>query len=165
MIIMKRISKFPYIFIIITLISISLYAQNTIPKTNQLIVDYVKSVIGKKVGRGECWDLAAQALNSVGAEWDGAYKFGKLVNPEKDTIYPGDIIQFENVKIKYKVDSTIYTESMKHHTAIVYKVIRKGEYIIAHQNTGKFKKRVGISDLLLKNVISGKLKFYRPVVD
>ena len=144
MFVLKKIVKNLHFITLIFLISIPLYAQSPIPKTNQVIIDYVNTVIGKKVDRGECWDLAYQALTRAGAKWDGAYKFGKLVDHKKETIYPGDIIQFKNVKIKYKQNRAIYTEIMKHHTAIVYKVIRKGEYQIAHQNTSEFKKKVGI---------------------
>ncbi|MCF8298413.1 MAG: hypothetical protein K9J13_12775 [Saprospiraceae bacterium] len=160
---MKLIIKNFHFVIIALLISIPLYAQNTIPETNKIIVDYVETVIGKKVDRGECWDLAFQALSKARAKWDGAYNYGKLLDPEKDIIYPGDIIQFKNVKVKYKKGRVVYTESMTHHTAIVYKVIRKGEYLIAHQNTSEFKRKVGISELSLSNVVSGKLMFYRPV--
>ncbi len=160
---MKKIKKNFHFIIIALLISIPLYAQNPIPATNEVIVNYVESVIGKKVDRGECWDLAYQALIKAGARWDGAYKYGKLVDPEKEIIFPGDIIQFKNVKIKYQKDRVIYTEVMKHHTAIVYKVIRKGVYKIAHQNTSEFKKKVGISDFSLSYIVGGKVKFYRPV--
>ncbi|MFZ1333710.1 MAG: hypothetical protein WAR83_16070, partial [Flavobacteriales bacterium] len=43
---------------------------SAIPELNQHIVAYALGQEGKKVGRGECWDLAAEALNSGGATWD-----------------------------------------------------------------------------------------------
>jgi len=138
-------------------------AQNTIPAVNQEIINYVTSVIGKKVDRGECWDLANRALTLVHASWDGKYKYGKLLNPKKDSIYPGDLIQFEGVQLSYTVGKSKVEEDMPHHTAIVYKVIAPEVYQIADQNNGVTGKKVGLSNFDLKNVKKGKMKFYRPV--
>jgi len=137
-------------------------AQENIPKLNEQIIAYVKSVMGTQVDRGECWDLAAQALNRNNAEWDGMYVYGKEIDPEKDEVFPGDIIQFKNVKVRYVKDMTIYNEEMKHHTAIVYTVIEPGVYEIAHQNTAYTGRKVGVSKLDLSTVQKGKLTFYRP---
>lgn len=133
-----------------------------IPDLNKKIIQYVNTVIGQQVDRGECWDLANQALTRHNAKWNGEYIYGKEIDPEKDAVYPGDIIQFEKVKVKYQIGNTITTESMGHHTAIVYKVYKKGKYQLAHQNTGFSGRKVGLSDLDLSNVIKGKMKFYRP---
>jgi len=143
----------------ITNISIS---QNNIPELNKDIVKYVKSVKGKKVDRGECWDLANQALNNIDADWDKAYVYGNRVDPEKDQIFPGDLIQFENVKVQYTEGLATYTELMAHHTAIVFNVIEKGIYEIAHQNTEFSGRKVGISKLNLNHVVKGDIFFYRP---
>ena len=138
------------------------FAQENIPELNKEIIDYVNSVKGKKVDRGECWDLANQALKLTDAEWDKAYVYGNKINPEKDQIFPGDLIQFENVKVQYKQENTTYTEFMTHHTAIVNKVIGKGVFEIAHQNTEFSGRKVGISTLNLRHVVKGKIYFYRP---
>jgi hypothetical protein len=157
---MRKIKNILAIFLIQT--SVFCYTQNVTPVLNQKIVAYVTSVIGKKVGRGECWDLANEALTKVNAKWDGDYKFGKPVDPKKDTIYPGDVIQFENVVLKYEKDGRQFKELMAHHTAIVYKVVAKGEYQVAHQNTGQHGKKVGISEFKLADMTKGKAMFYRP---
>ncbi len=137
--------------------------ENT-PPVNRSIIGYVNSVIGKKVDRGECWDLANKALGAANAVWDHDYKYGKLVNPDSDTIYPGDIIQFYNVKLKYVKDGKIWHETMSHHTAIVYSVKEKSVYEIAQQNTtGRAGKKVSIDPLDLKSITNGKIKVYRPV--
>jgi hypothetical protein len=138
-------------------------AQDNIPELNQEIIEYVNTVIGKKVDRGECWDLAYQALTRNDAQWDGEYVYGKRVNPLKDQIFPGDIIQFKGVKLQYQKGNTVYKETMPHHTAIVYKVIRKGVFELAHQNTGFSGKKVGISQLNIRDVVKGKMQFYRPI--
>ena len=139
----------------------------TIPSINQRVIDYVNTVVGKKVGRGECWDLAAAALAHAGAYLDRSsqktiYIFGHELNPGKDKIFPGDIIQIENLKMKYTKGNTIYTENMSHHTAIIFEVIGPEHFKIAHQNTSFSGKKVGISELKLEHVKKGEIIFYRP---
>ena len=133
-----------------------------LPPLNRKIVDYVTTVIGKQVDRGECWDLANRALTDNGAKWDGEYKYGTLLNPKKDKILAGDIIQFEKVKMIYKVGNSTTTEAMPHHTAIVYKVKEDGVYQLAHQNTGFSGRKVGLSDFNINNMVKGKIYIYRP---
>jgi len=151
----------------LTLSFICTLAFAQLPDTNQKVVKYVKSVIGKKVDRGECWDLANAALTASNAEFDRSsmktiYIYGEKINPGKDEIIPGDLIQFEKVKLKYKIGDAEYREQMPHHTAIVYKVYGDGHYQLAHQNTSFSGKKVGLSDLKLENVSKGKMYFYRP---
>jgi hypothetical protein len=133
-----------------------------IPTLNKEIVEYVESVIGKKVDRGECWDLANQALIKVDADWDRQYVYGNRIDHEKDKVYPGDLIQFKNVTVRYTEGNVTYTELMAHHTAIVYKVLGKGVFEIAHQNTEFSGRKVGLSELNTNHIIKGKVYFYRP---
>jgi hypothetical protein len=141
--------------------------NTSIPNLNSKVIEYVDSVIGKQVDRGECWDLAAAALDHAGAYMDKSnFKninvFGKVLNPEKDAIYPGDIIQIEKVKMEYTKGNSVYTETMPHHTAIIYKVLEKNYFEIAHQNTSFSGRKVGISELNMDHVKKGKIIFYRP---
>ncbi len=159
---MKRIFFGILILAATALIGLPVYGGDTIPPLNRKIVDYVESVIGEKVDRGECWDLAYQALIRIDAKWDGQYRFGREVNPRRRNIYPGDIIQFRDVTVRYREGNTIYTETMAHHTAVVYRVIEPGVFELAHQNTGFSGRTVGISKLDLDNVVSGRMWFYRP---
>ncbi len=137
-------------------------ADNGLPPLNRKVVEYVESVIGEQVDRGECWDLANQALTRIDAKWDRQYKYGREVNPRRREIFPGDIIQFKNVKIRYREGNTIYTETMEHHTAVVFRVIEDGVFELAHQNTGFSGRTVGLSKLDLNTVVSGRMWFYRP---
>ena len=139
--------------------------DNQIPSLNKKVLEYVETVIGEQVDRGECWDLAFQALNRIDAKWDGNYKFGIELNPDNMDIYPGDIIQFKDVEVKYQEGNTIYTETMAHHTAIVYRVLDKGVFELAHQNTGFSGRTVGVSKLDLDTVVSGRMWFYRPAAE
>ena len=155
-----------YLYLLILLFS----WNTTIPSLNQKVIEYVDSVIGKKVDRGECWDLAAAALDHAGAYLDRSsqksiYIFGKELNAKKDEIFPGDIIQLENVKLEYIKGNVIYTETIIHHTAIIYEILGEGHYKIAHQNTNFSGKKVGISELNINYNKKGKITFYRPYAD
>ena len=135
---------------------------DTTPAIKKKIIDFVITKIGKKVGKGECWDVAAEALNSVGAKWDGNYKFGTEVNYKKDCVYPGDILQFEGVTLKYEIGTKHYIESLAHHTAIVYEVKGKEDLVMADQNTGRSGKKVGLSPFKFEDMTKGKFKIFRP---
>ncbi len=157
--------------ILIILLSISSQdapAQEKLPIINQRIIQYVQGVVGKQVGRGECWDLADEALTKSGARFDKSsektlYIFGEEYNPQKQIILPGDIIQFQKVVVKYQEGNMIMTESFAHHTAIVYEVNNNHQIRLAHQNTSRTGKKVGISALNLENIQKGKMFFYRPI--
>ena len=136
---------------------------DTVPELNQKIKDLVGRQIGKTVNRGECWDVAAMALNQTGAKWDKRYEFGRKVDPEKECIYPGDFIQFEDVTIKYTEGQKVFTETMGHHTAMIYEVKAKGVFVLAHQNTGTSGRKVGLSPLDLKTITKGEYQIFRPV--
>ena len=136
---------------------------DSIPALNHGVIHFVNSNMKKKVGRGECWDVAAEALNLLGATWDHNYGFGQEVDYQTQCIYPGDIIQFEGVTVKYDKNGRHYTETMGHHTAIIYEVTGKGEYFLAHQNTGFGGRKVDISRIDLKTITCGKFKIFRPV--
>lgn len=141
----------------------ALQKGDSVPELNRRIIDIVAQQVGKTVDRGECWDLAALVLNDTGARWDHEYTFGEKVDPAVDAIYPGDLIQFEGVKIRYKRGNATYSETMAHHTAIIYAVKGKGVFVIAHQNNGVSGRKVGLTDLDLSTIIQGSYKIYRPV--
>ncbi len=155
---MKRVVILLFFFVVLTSIT-----QNKIPELNRKITDYVNSVIGKQVDRGECWDLAYQALTRNNAKWDKEFKYGKLLNPWKDNVFPGDLIHFKNVRISYQKDQMVYIETMKQHTAIIYRVLGTGIYEIAHQNNKFSGRKVGLSKLDLDTIVKGKVFLYRPV--
>ncbi|MGD9329398.1 MAG: hypothetical protein PVH48_10560 [Cyclobacteriaceae bacterium] len=160
--------KLIIIFLILACLPLSSISQNDIPDVNNKVISYVRTVIGSTVGRGECWDLADQALTFADAQFDKTsrstiYTFGKLYDPEKENILPGDIIQFENVTVKYKDGNMIFTENYKHHTAIVYDVKENGSLELAHQNTSFGGRKVALSKFNSDNVKKGKLLFYHPI--
>lgn len=130
---------------------------------NTEILKVVQPYIGKKVDRGECWDLAKLALNTTGAKWDGLLQFGTKIDWKKDCLQPGDILQFEKVEMRGKdANNYDYTESFYHHTAIVYAVGEGGNIELIHQNTGQYGKKVGVTTLHLKDLKKGTIQAFRP---
>ncbi len=129
-------------------------------KINNKIIEYVDSVMGKKVGRGECWDLAQAALDYYNADWKRTTQFGIPLDPDKDEIIPGDIVQMYNVKLKYENKTEYF--GLPQHTAIIYKVYSEKNYEIAHQNVAG-KRYMLKSDFKMEYMYSGSVRFYRPI--
>lgn len=142
--------------------------QNNIPYINQRVIEYTEKVIGESIGSGECWDLADYVLTAAEAKFDKSssktlYIFGKLYDPDEESILPGDIIQFQDVQVKQKEGNIIYTSNYTHHTAIVYQVLNKNTLKLAHQNTSFSARNVGVNELNLEDVRKGKMFFYHPI--
>ena len=159
------------------LCSFSFVATNTLPKNsttlfiNDKILSYVKTNIGKTVGRGECWDLAQLALEKNYADWTRPSSFGRLFNPQNETVLPGDIVQMKSLVLQRVIETNVNghqatkTSTLRYgnpdHTAIIKKVVRPNVYEIYHQNAdGKRYVIEGLLDLNYK--ISGAVWFYRP---
>jgi len=148
--------------LLITLLLSTSGPCDSIPALNQSIISFVNDHLNKKVGRGECWDLAAVPLNNLRAKWDGNLSFGTKVDYKSECVYPGDIIQFERVIVEYKYDGGFSRDEMPHHTAIIYEVKSTGDFIIAHQNYNN-KRKVILTPLTMANIKKGKAVIYRPV--
>ena len=143
------------LLILLLLSSFSCWAQDTLPELNQKIIHYCEEKKGKKVGRGECWDLAAQILDQENAKWDHQFVFGTKINPDNSAVLPGDIIQFKGVKTSTGI-------SASQHTAIVYKINPDGKFIIAEQNANG-KRKVMFNEFDRTTITKGKIFIYRPV--
>ena len=135
---------------------------DSLPPLNQKIIAFTDSKMKKKVGRGECWDLAAEALNAAGAKWNGKFKYGRLLDLDKEPMLPGDLIQFEGVKIKYEKNGARYKEILNHHTGIIYSVKGDRQFEMANQNTAQHGRKVGLSYIDLNQVFTGRYFIYRP---
>lgn len=132
---------------------------------NAKVIEFVDRVMGTTVGRGECWDLAQKALDMNLADWERPTNFGIPVNINSNDIKPGDIIQFRKLTAtKELTNGTITRETLglPDHTAIIYKILGKKHYILAHQNV-RGKRSVIKSDINLANITGGTYWVYRPV--
>lgn len=132
---------------------------------NDKVLAFVDKVMGTTVGRGECWDLAQQALDMNLADWIYPTTFGLQLNSDSNEIKAGDIIQFRTLKItEHLPDGRTRWETLgaPDHTAIIYKILGKKRYTLAHQNIGG-KRSVIKSDINLAKVTGGRYWIYRPV--
>ncbi len=152
-----------YLLIALTFLCASATFQKdeALPPTNQKVVDYVNTVIGKKVGAGECWDLANEALTYAKAKWTFPTTFGKAFDYKKTPCLPGDLVQLSNVTIETRNGNSISRITMEKHTVIVYSVGEEGKIKVAEQNFNNIRKIV-INEWDLDDIKKGKLQFYRP---
>jgi hypothetical protein len=127
----------------------------TVPVAGK-IMEFCKKNMGKKVDRGECWDLAYGALNSAGADWSSPFNFGDKIDYKKEPLKPADVLQFTNVKFMYPNRSM----SLPKHTAIVAKA-NNGTILLYHQNFNN-KRFVDTLTINLENIKNGKIDAYRP---
>lgn len=127
----------------------------TVPVAGK-ILEFCKNNMGKKVDRGECWDLANMALNYAGADWTGSFNFGDKIDYKKEVLKPADILQFTNVKFMFPNRSMSFPK----HTAIVSKA-NGGAILVYHQNFNN-KRFVDTLTINLENIKNGKIEAYRP---
>lgn len=150
------------------------YFTHTVTKTlpatllhlelNDKVLAFVTGVMGTTVGSGECWDLAQQALDMNLADWTRPTSFGRLLNPDKDNIKAGDIIQFHSVRLTGHLPgggTRWQTIGAPDHTAVIYRVLGKKRYTLAHQNV-EGRRNVLTSDIDLTTITGGTFRIYRP---
>jgi len=145
----------------------------------QEIATFCKLNLGKKVGeRGECWDLPAVALDTLGKKFgllpacgtvfgQCIYQTGKAgTRGSVGDIRPGDIVQFEDscVFVSQPTPSETRKElfGSPKHTAVIYDIAGNGEFAIYHQNLGNVK-LVGIGKFKLGDLTNGSVFVYRSV--
>lgn len=142
--------------------------------TNEKIVNFVESKVGKKVGNGICHDLVAKALKKYSEidEYKYFYKgmYGTMIDSSE--VIPGDIMVFHKCKfeITYKDirnnDTTIISK-IPRHVGIVMSVDGNNEFTIADQNSSGTKTKD--TYVVIKqgygsnNLIAGKVLFFRPL--
>ena len=157
---------------------------------NEKIVAFCRKSIGKKVGDGQCADLAYLALVNSGAESPddfrdnpkpGDYVWGELIYGHKvengkhfetgnrNAVKPGDVIQMRDVMIEHEEDSQDYiskeTVDADHHTAVVSSVSADGmSYKVYEQNANDVP-AVSSGDLHLEDMKSGYVLVYRAKPD
>ena len=134
---------------------VACFAFQTVPVDGK-ILEFCKKNIGKKVDRGECWDLANAALTLANADWSAPFNFGDKIDYKKEKLKPADILQFTNVKFMFPNRSMSFPK----HTAIVSKT-DGGKILIYHQNFNN-KRFVDTLTINLENIKGGKIEAYRP---
>lgn len=132
---------------------------------------------GQKVGTGECWDLAKEALAKgcgkhafVSQYYHHGYPFLELAGGEsgasvskgpEDEIRPGDILQFKLAKLYSKSTGVTQTVGSPDHTAVVYE--KDNDVIRVLEQNVQGVKLVRKGEYVLSNMVSGSVAVYRPV--
>ena len=154
---------------------------------NGKVVKFCKNNLGKEVGSGECYDLAAAALQYADAKPQngsedspnaGDYVWGKLVyalettdGSQKETkvpkmsVQPGDVIQFRDAKFEGKNlrGFETYFTIFPHHTAVVSEVGKADEVLTALEQNVNDKRVVTANAYRLSDLKTGWVRVYRPV--
>jgi len=135
--------------------------QASIVATNQAVLAFTKTAIGTTVGRGECWDLAQQALDYSGSVWSKPHQFGFPLS-KSDAILAGDIIQFQSARFEWKNGNRSGWKQLGSpgHTSIVY-AVQGSRLQLAHQNVNGVRK-VFLDSIDLTHIVSGSYQIFRP---
>lgn len=153
---------------------------------NAQVLSFAEGKSGERVGDGECFALADQALKKAGAKSasdfvatitaDADYKWGSQVS--LSDAKPGDIVQFRDYKFTRREEKedgawSEVDQKRPHHTAIIASVDGNGLLTVIEQNAPKKsavrKIQLGFSNtsfskdkITVTLSISGTVWFYRP---
>jgi hypothetical protein len=138
---------------------------------NQKVLEYARGKFDQQVGRGECWDLAEEAVTKSGGESStkltgvngkafetADYKWGTPV--ELKDAQPGDVLQFNGHSFEVKTTTsagwTSEEQNRGHHTAIVEENLGDGRLRILEQHTRppgetEVSKKVQRREIFVKN--------------
>jgi hypothetical protein len=159
-----------------------------LPALNQRIMEFCQKSMGRKVGDGECADLAYKAMLASGAESPDYYKddpkpgdyvWGDLVygrkiqgrdqleKGERLDVKPGDIIQMRDLIIEHEEVTDEYVSreviDADHHTAIVSGLSDDGlTYDVIEQNANEVP-TVTTGKLRIGEMKRGYILVYRAV--
>lgn len=124
------------------------------------MVEFCKLNKGRKVGDGQCWALANEAMKAAKKSRPGSKTrvWGRVVNPAHEQIRPGDVLEFEHARFREK-GMTVITG--RHHTAVVMTPERSGIFTVAEQNFSG-SKCVRFREMTLETQVAGKVLVYRP---
>jgi hypothetical protein len=131
--------------------------QQNASSVNQGVLQYAQSVVGRKIGNGQCTELAIAALQAAGARPNSGYTWGTQLRSVNE-LQPGDVVQLHDARFEYANGS--WSASTGPHTAIVTSV--QGSVIqVLEQNISSSPVQAGQYDVTY--MTAGRIEFYRPV--
>lgn len=159
---MKKIIALAGIATLFCLFSFQANDCANIPVINKKITAYVKTQIGKKCG-DYCNDIFEKAHKTAGLDWWGE-PVGTVIDYSKECVYPGDIITFRNVELKWKRNDSLVGLIFDNLGLdyFIYKVKAKGVYTVVRTNTVNGKMKVTTQDLEINQTKGTKPKIRRP---
>lgn len=126
-------------------------------RLNPQVLAFCEANLNRCVGRGECWDLGAEALKAIGARPAIGTCFGAPVKPIDAE--PGDIIQFYSCKFQ----GPNYTASCgaPHHTAVI--AAAHLDTIEVYEQNSCNRRYVTPGQYNLGHLTGGSFQIYRPL--
>lgn len=126
---------------------------------NQAVLNFANSRMGQTVGRGECWDLAKEALQSAGAKVPGmdmeVYVFGRRLSGPQE-LQPGDIIQMQNAQF-----TTAWGSSSAWQHTVIVTAVNGSRIDVLEQNFNNIRS-VTRGNYDISTLTGGTLTYYRP---
>jgi formylglycine-generating enzyme required for sulfatase activity len=126
---------------------------DNIPGLNRKVVDFCIKNVGKKVGDGSAWALAAEALAEAGAKRTGVYIHGRKLGAI-DHPLPGDVVRIEDARFRGQGK----WRTIGHGTAIVETVQSPTVFTAFHQKD----KAITRTTFALHEKRDGLIEIYRP---
>lgn len=154
---------------------------------NAALVRFCRSNLGRKVGNGQCSELAVLGLPAIGARLDFNNPWGTPLciygatngrqylqlapagktrgNPRKVNLKPGDIIQYENVKFerRWNGGNSYSFQEYPHHTSVIEQVSRDGNTLKVLEQNVNNTQFVVETVLYLPDQTQGTLRVTRPM--
>jgi len=137
-------------------------------KYGEAVARWCEGHIGRQVGNGECWTLAADALEAVGAMRSVCFVHGAPIyartsdSATKDVdIARGDIIQFWNAKLRSRDGLRTQNAGSPGHTSVVTGV--EGSMVRVVESNIGHDKRVQRGKYDLGTLVEGRVDVFRPV--
>jgi hypothetical protein len=186
-------TRHPVFFLAIVLLaacSIAVCRADDPPALGDRILEYCNHHRGKRVGNGSCTMFVGAALQSAGARLYGPdavkngshqgrsddFNWGELVfvlervgtefktKGDVKDVRPGDIIQFTRTTLTGPLDdSSTYTMTARHHTAIVAGVLEHGTVLNIYHQGANGRKVVSSDQLRLLDLQRGRFTIFHPI--
>lgn len=126
------------------------------------VLAFCRNNFGKKIDRGECWDVARRALEYAGARGVRRFNYGQEISIEQ--LKPGDIVQFYNCVFSGPHDDPRYVSYTKKvgipdHTAVV-EALKFPVLHLLDQNSGG-RRHIGRNEANLDHLQQGTVRYWR----
>ncbi len=157
------------IHIIFALASIGAFGQQPDGASQSSVLDFVDQNIGKKVGKGVCFDLVRKAFEQSDRQWFDKWEHKSKYKISRAEVQPGDVMVFYNCKFSDGFSSGYHVGILMSADSLIIE--------IANQNVGHGpKKKVrsyGRKVFVQKNssvelryvdlslLVKGRVEFYR----
>lgn len=137
-------------------------------KYGEALAKWCEGKMGKKVGDGECWTLAANGLQAVGAMRSVGFTHGALifsqsaaseVRSREARVGRGDVIQFNTAVFRSKDGRRTTNAGSPGHTSIVTGVVGNALHVVECNVGGS--KDVKRGHYELEDLVSGDIKISR----